>query len=74
MYDLPRILSAIELGDAQAAGQLLPLVCEELRRLAAQKLGVHRGNPPQRAVPGPPQRRDPAGKYGVTRIYGVPRI
>jgi RNA polymerase sigma factor (TIGR02999 family) len=36
--DLTRILSAIESGDAQAAEQLLPLVYDELRKLAAQKL------------------------------------
>jgi RNA polymerase sigma factor (TIGR02999 family) len=33
-----RLLSAIEQGDPQAAGQLLPLVYDELRRLAAAKL------------------------------------
>jgi RNA polymerase sigma factor (TIGR02999 family) len=38
MSDVTRILSAIEQGDPQAAEQLLPLVYEELRRLAAQKL------------------------------------
>jgi RNA polymerase sigma factor (TIGR02999 family) len=38
MNDVTRILSAIELGDPQAAGQLLPLVYDELRRLAAQRL------------------------------------
>src|SRR5438034_743801 len=38
MSDLTRILSAIELGDPHAAEQLLPLVYEELRRLAARKL------------------------------------
>jgi RNA polymerase sigma factor (TIGR02999 family) len=38
MTDVTRILSAIEQGDPQAAGQLLPLVNDELRRLAAQKL------------------------------------
>jgi RNA polymerase sigma factor (TIGR02999 family) len=38
MNDVTRILSAIEQGDPQAAGQLLPLVYDELRRLAAQKL------------------------------------
>jgi RNA polymerase sigma factor (TIGR02999 family) len=38
MSDVTRILSAIERGDPQAAGQLLPLVYDELRRLAAQKL------------------------------------
>jgi RNA polymerase sigma factor (TIGR02999 family) len=38
MSDLTRILSAIELGDRQAAEQLLPLVYDELRQLAAAKL------------------------------------
>ena len=38
MSDVTRILLAIEQGDPQAAGQLLPLVYEELRKLAAQKL------------------------------------
>src|SRR5690349_6701917 len=38
MNDLTRILSAIEQGDEQAAGQLLPLVYDELRKLAAQQL------------------------------------
>src|SRR5574341_1435327 len=38
MSDVTRILSAIEHGDPHAAEQLLPLVYDELRRLAAQKL------------------------------------
>src|SRR3954471_13732332 len=38
MTDVTRILSAIERGDPQAAEQLLPLVYEELRKLAAQRL------------------------------------
>ena len=38
MKDVTRILSAIEQGDAQAGEQLLPLVYDELRRLAAQRL------------------------------------
>ena len=38
MSDVTRILSAIEDGDPQAAEQLLPLVYEELRKLAAQKM------------------------------------
>ncbi len=38
MNEVTRILSAIEQGDAHAAEQLLPLVYDELRRLAAQKL------------------------------------
>jgi RNA polymerase sigma factor (TIGR02999 family) len=45
MNDTTRILSAIEQGDLAAAGQLLPLVYEELRKLAAQKLA--RENPGQ---------------------------
>ncbi len=38
MTDVTRILSAIEQGDAQAAEQLLPMVYDELRRLAAHKM------------------------------------
>jgi RNA polymerase sigma factor (TIGR02999 family) len=38
MSDVTRILSAIEQGDPHAAEHLLPLVYEELRKLAAQKL------------------------------------
>ena len=38
MTDVTRILSDIEQGDPQAAEQLLPLVYDELRKLAAQKL------------------------------------
>jgi ECF sigma factor len=38
MSDATRILSAIEQGDAHAAEQLLPLVYDELRKLAAHKL------------------------------------
>jgi RNA polymerase sigma factor (TIGR02999 family) len=38
MSDVTGILSAIEQGDPHAAEQLLPLVYDELRRLAAQKL------------------------------------
>ena len=38
MSDVTRILSAIEQGDQKASEQLLPLVYEELRKLAAQKM------------------------------------
>ena len=38
MDNVTHILSAIEQGDPHAAEQLLPLVYDELRRLAAQKL------------------------------------
>jgi RNA polymerase sigma factor (TIGR02999 family) len=38
MNDVTQVLAAIEKGDPAAASQLLPLVYDELRRLAAQKL------------------------------------
>ena len=38
MSEVTRILSAIEQGDPSAAEQLLPLVYEELRQLAAHKM------------------------------------
>lgn len=38
MSDVTRILTAIEQGDAKAADELLPVVYEELRRLAARKM------------------------------------
>src|SRR5438046_6876226 len=38
MNEVTRILDAIDQGDPQAAQQLLPLVYDELRKLAAQKL------------------------------------
>jgi RNA polymerase sigma factor (TIGR02999 family) len=38
MSEVMRILSAVEQGDPSAAAQLLPLVYDELRQLAAQKL------------------------------------
>jgi RNA polymerase sigma factor (TIGR02999 family) len=38
MADVTQILSAIEAGDPKAAADLLPLVYDELRRLAAAKL------------------------------------
>jgi RNA polymerase sigma factor (TIGR02999 family) len=39
MSDLTHILSAIDQGDPRAAERLLPLVYDELRRLAANKIG-----------------------------------
>jgi RNA polymerase sigma factor (TIGR02999 family) len=38
MNEVTRILSAVEHGDPHAAEQLLPLVYQELRKLAAQKM------------------------------------
>jgi RNA polymerase sigma factor (TIGR02999 family) len=42
MSDVTRILNAIDRGDARATDELLPLVYEELRLLAAQKLSQER--------------------------------
>src|SRR5262245_16033190 len=42
MTDVTRILLTIEQGNPQAAEQLLPLVYDELRRLAAQRLAQER--------------------------------
>jgi RNA polymerase sigma factor (TIGR02999 family) len=38
MTDVTRILNSIEQGDVQATNQLFPLIYEELRRLATQKM------------------------------------
>jgi RNA polymerase sigma factor (TIGR02999 family) len=42
MSDVTRILSAIEQGDPHAAAELLPLVYDELRRLAAAQMAEER--------------------------------
>lgn len=42
MLDVTQILSAIEAGDTRASGRLMPLLYDELRRLAAQKLANER--------------------------------
>jgi RNA polymerase sigma factor (TIGR02999 family) len=44
MTDVTRILSAIELGDPHAADKLLPLVYDELRKLAAQRMAGERAD------------------------------
>ena len=52
MSDVTRILSAIEQGDPLAADQLLRLVYEELRRLAAAKLAKEKPGPEADERPG----------------------
>ena len=49
MNTVTHILSAIAQGDEQAAGQLLPLVYDELRKLAARRLA--REAPARRSIP-----------------------
>jgi len=43
-------LSAIEQGDPSAAEQLLPLVYEEVRKLAAQKMANEKSGGPQEST------------------------
>jgi hypothetical protein len=50
MSDVTRILSAIEQGDPLAAAQLLPLVYEELRQLAAARLAHEKPGQPLEAT------------------------
>ncbi len=40
MHDVTRMLSAVEKGDPAAAGKLLPLVYDELRKLAAHRMAT----------------------------------
>jgi RNA polymerase sigma factor (TIGR02999 family) len=44
MSDVTRILSDLAKGDAQAAGELLPLVYDELRKLAAARMAAESSN------------------------------
>src|SRR5947207_5206303 len=50
MSEVTRILSAIEQGDPSAAGELLPLVYEELRQLATQKMAQEAPGQPLQAT------------------------
>jgi RNA polymerase sigma factor (TIGR02999 family) len=64
MSDVTRILSAMEQGDPQAAEHLLPLVYDELRKLAAVKM----------AQEGPGQTLQPTALVheAYMRLVGVP--
>ena len=66
MTEVTRILSAIDQGDAQAAEQLLPLVYDELRRLAAQKLSNEK--------PGQTLQATALVHEAYIRLVGVERI
>ncbi len=85
MSDVTRILNAIEQGDAGATEKLLPLVYEELRLLAAQRLS--REAPGQtlqatalvheaylRLVGGPPQSWDSKGHFFAAAAEAMRRI
>ena len=65
MTDVTQILSQIEDGDPSAAEQLLPLVYDELRKLAAAKLANEKpGQTLQAPDHGCRQERS-KGKHGV---------
>jgi RNA polymerase sigma factor (TIGR02999 family) len=64
MTEVTRILSAIEQGDAHAADRLLPLVYDELRRVAAQKLAQER--------PGQTLQATALVHEAYLRLVGVP--
>ena len=86
MNDVTRVLSAIESGDPQTAEELLPLVYDELRRLAARRLA--RESPGQtlqatalvheaylRLVGGDPERRwDGRGHFFAAAAEAMRRI
>ena len=85
MSDVTQILSAIEQGDPKAAEQLLPLVYNELRNLAIQKLGrVPPGQTLQptalvheaylRLVGGGEQRWDSRGHFFAAAAEAMRRI
>jgi ECF sigma factor len=40
MSDVTRLIEAVQTGDRQAAAELLPLVYDELRKLAAAKIAA----------------------------------
>ena len=50
MSDVTRILQSMEQGDHKAAQELLPLVYDELRKLAAQKLAQEKPGQTLRAT------------------------
>jgi len=66
LVEVTHILSAIEQGDPHAAEQLLPLVYDELRRLAAQRLS--REKPDQGTAAAGSAR---AGDAGRCRCVGL---
>ncbi len=86
MSEVTQILSAIEQADPHAASQLLPLVYDELRRLAAHKLA---GEPPGQTLdatalvheaylrlvdPAPPHRWDGQRRFFAAAAEAMRRI
>jgi RNA polymerase sigma factor (TIGR02999 family) len=86
MSEVTRILGAIEQGDPHAAAQLLPLVYDELRRLAAERLAQERPGQTLEATAlvheaylrlvdvEPPQRWDSRGHFFAAAAEAMRRI
>ena len=85
MNEVTRILNAIERGDSAAAEELLPLVYQELRRLAAHKMAGEAGGHTLQAtalvheawlrlVEGSAQRFDNRGHFFAAAAEAMRRI
>jgi RNA polymerase sigma factor (TIGR02999 family) len=84
MAEITRILTAIDRGDARAANELLPLVYDELRRLAAQKLSHEKPGQTLQATAlvheaylrlvGPDQHWDSRGHFFAAAAEAMRRI
>jgi hypothetical protein len=71
MVDVTVLLAALSQGDPSTASQLLPLVCEELRRLAAQKLANEK--PGQMLEPTALVHEVTSAWWGASRPAPLPR-
>jgi len=67
MTDVTRILNAIEQGDAKAADEPLPLVYEELRRLAAQRMSQEKPGQTLQVTASVPHRREQPFRIGYLK-------
>jgi RNA polymerase sigma factor (TIGR02999 family) len=86
MTDVTRILNAIERGDGKAVDELLPVVYEELRLLAAQKMSLERPGQTLQATAlvheayvrlvgdGPPRNWDSRGHFFSAAAEAMRRI
>ena len=86
MSELTRILNRIDAGDPHAAAQLLPLVYDELRLLAAQRLAQEKPGQTMQATalvheaylrlvgPGQEQRQDHRGHFFAAAAEAMRRI
>ena len=69
MSHVTHILSTIEQGDGQAAEQLLPLVYDELRKLAAAKLANEKPGQTLQATRTPALTRGANGDLSDHRVF-----